>query len=274
MPSHRGPRIAEAIREVVSSAILFDVSDPRVKGVTVLRAEVAPDLRSATVFVSFMGSEGEQKLAMKGIQHASGFLQAKVAARLQTRFTPTLTFQRDDGVKKSIEISRLIDEAIASDRRDRPAGPESRRKTRNSTSPNETRPGWHAARPKDRLRTHRDPHMAAPSKAQLLNEVHTLLKKRYKLDAHGDRPTVFEAIVYGIVHEGSTREQANQVISRFKDDFFDWNEVRVSSIEEIQGVLSGLPDPEARASKSRRFLRQLFERAIAIPGLKSYEFAR
>src|SRR6478735_4250753 len=116
MPSHRGPRIAEAIREVVASAVLFEVSDPRVKGVTVLRAEVSPDLRNATVFVSLMGTEGEQKLALRGLQHASGFLQARVAARLQTRSTPVLSFKLDEGVKKSIEISKLIDEALASDR--------------------------------------------------------------------------------------------------------------------------------------------------------------
>jgi ribosome-binding factor A len=129
MPSHRGPRIAEAIREVVSSAILFELADPRVKGVTVLHAEVSPDLRNAKVYVSLMGTEAEQKLAMKGLQHACGFLQAKVAARLQTRSTPVLSFQKDEGVKKSIEISRLIDEALASDRRNRenaaPRDPES-----------------------------------------------------------------------------------------------------------------------------------------------------
>ena len=119
MPSHRGPRIAEAIREVVAQAILFEVADPRVKGITVLHAEVTPDLRSATVFVSMMGTEAQQKLSMKGLQHACGFLQAKVAARLQTRSTPVLSFKRDEGVKKSIEISRLIDEALASDRKGR-----------------------------------------------------------------------------------------------------------------------------------------------------------
>lgn len=118
MPSHRGPRIAEAIREVVASSILFEIADPRVKGVTVLTAEISPDLRSAVVYVSLMGTEAQQKLAMKGLVHATGFLQAKVAARLQTRSTPILSFKRDEGVKKSIEISRIIDEAIASDRRD------------------------------------------------------------------------------------------------------------------------------------------------------------
>src|SRR5215212_756547 len=116
MPSHRSLRIAEAIREVVSSAILFEVADPRVKSVTVLRVEVAADQRNATVHVSVMGTSGEQELALRGLNHAAGFLQSRVAARLQTRFTPILSFKRDDSVKKSIEISRLIDTALAADR--------------------------------------------------------------------------------------------------------------------------------------------------------------
>jgi ribosome-binding factor A len=120
MPSHRSLRIAEAIREVVSEAVLFEVADPRVKGVTILRAEVTGDLRNATVWVSVMGSESEQKLAMRGLEHAAGFLQSRVAARLQTRFTPALSFKLDQSVKKSIAMSKLIDEAIASDRRAEP----------------------------------------------------------------------------------------------------------------------------------------------------------
>ncbi len=61
MPSHRSLRMAEAIREVVSSAILFEVADPRVHSVTVLRVEVTADLRNATVYVSIMGNETERK---------------------------------------------------------------------------------------------------------------------------------------------------------------------------------------------------------------------
>lgn len=126
MPSHRNLRMAEAIREVVSSAILFEVADPRVRLVTVLSVEVSGDLRNASVHVSVMGTKAEQDLAIQGLRHASGFLQSRVAARLQTRFTPILTFKKDDSVKKSIEISRLIDTAIAADRRvdDEAAGAE------------------------------------------------------------------------------------------------------------------------------------------------------
>ncbi len=107
--------------------------------------------------------------------------------------------------------------------------------------------------------------MASQSKAQFLNEIHTLLKKRYKPKPERGpaRLTVLEAVIYGICHEGTTREQANQSLSRFKDDFFDWNEVRVSSLEEIQNTLAGLPDAELRAQRLRRFLRQLFEKTYA-----------
>lgn len=115
MSSHRATRVAQAVRETVATAILTDMADPRIQGVTVLRAEVTGDLRHATVYVTVMGSEVEQRLALRALQHAAGYLQSKVAARLQTRFTPVLTFKRDDGVKAAVAMSRLIDETRAAD---------------------------------------------------------------------------------------------------------------------------------------------------------------
>jgi ribosome-binding factor A len=117
MPSHRSQRIAEAIREVVSTAVLFELADPRIRAVTVLRADVSGDLRHSTIYVSIMGAQAEQRRAIEGLHHAAGFLQSRVAARLQTRFTPVLSFKLDESVKKSIELSRLIDEAVAADQR-------------------------------------------------------------------------------------------------------------------------------------------------------------
>ncbi|WP_165227169.1 30S ribosome-binding factor RbfA [Aquisphaera insulae] len=124
MPSHRSLRVAEAIREVVASAVLFEAADPRIRGVTVLRAEVAGDLRNATIYVSVMGSPAERKLALAGLKHGTGFFQAKVAARLQTKVTPVLSFKLDDSVKKSVEMGRLIAEAVASDRKSDPDAPD------------------------------------------------------------------------------------------------------------------------------------------------------
>jgi ribosome-binding factor A len=60
-----------------------------------------------------MGTPQEQKLCMHGLQHAAGLIQSKVANRLQTRFTPVINFVVDLGVKNSIEITRLINEALA-----------------------------------------------------------------------------------------------------------------------------------------------------------------
>jgi ribosome-binding factor A len=112
MKPHRLERVAEAIREVAAETILYEMRDPRIKHVTVTRAEVSGDLQHAKVFVSVMGSPQEQKLCMHGLKSAAGFLQSKLADRLQTRFTPIVQFVLDQGVKKSIEITRLINEAL------------------------------------------------------------------------------------------------------------------------------------------------------------------
>jgi len=122
MKSHRLARVSEAIREVASETILFELNDPRVKGVTVTRAEVSGDLQHAKIYVSIMGSESEQKLTLHGLKHATGFIQSKLAKRLQTRFTPMVQFVVDDGVKKSLEMTRLINEALGTDVQSASAG--------------------------------------------------------------------------------------------------------------------------------------------------------
>jgi ribosome-binding factor A len=114
MKPHRLARVAEVIREVASETILFEMQDPRVKGVTVTRVEVSGDLQHAKIYVSLMGTEREQALCMHGLEHAAGFVQSKIGSRLQTRFTPVVRFVLDKGVKNSIEVARLINEALAS----------------------------------------------------------------------------------------------------------------------------------------------------------------
>ena len=126
MKRHRLERVAEVVRETAASTILFNVRDPRVKNVTVTRAEVSADLQHAKVYVSVMGSERQQQLALHGLKHAAGFVQAKLADRLQTRFTPVLTFVLDKGVKNALEVARLIREAQAESAplTDQPGGPD------------------------------------------------------------------------------------------------------------------------------------------------------
>ncbi|MFZ4608402.1 MAG: 30S ribosome-binding factor RbfA [Gemmataceae bacterium] len=113
MKTHRVARIAEVIREVASETILFKMSDPRISMVTVLRADVSGDLQHAKIYVSVMGDEEHQKETLYALNGAAGFVQSQLADRMKTRFLPVLTFVLDQGIKKSLEISKLIQEALA-----------------------------------------------------------------------------------------------------------------------------------------------------------------
>ena len=93
-------------------AILADLKDPRIRDVTVTFVEMSGDLRQATIHVSVMGDETKQQLSLRGLQNAAGYLQSLVAKRIDTRYTPRLEFMLDLGVKRSIEISRILSEVL------------------------------------------------------------------------------------------------------------------------------------------------------------------
>lgn len=112
MSSRRLEKAAAAIREVVSMAILAELKDPRVRDVTVTFVEVSPDLRHAKIHVSVMGDESRQQLTLRGLQSAAGFLQAKIAERIDIRYTPKLNFLLDQGVKRSIAVARILEEVL------------------------------------------------------------------------------------------------------------------------------------------------------------------
>lgn len=121
MVSRRIARLSQAVREVVSSAILFQLRDPRVKNVTVLRVEVASDVRTAKIYVSVMGSEKERALCLHGLNASRGFLQSKIADRIETRYTPVLKFVLDDAVSSKAEEAVRILQELEDERREREA---------------------------------------------------------------------------------------------------------------------------------------------------------
>ena len=55
-------------------------------------------------------------LSLRGLQHARGFLQSKIAERIETRYTPRLRFMVDMGVKRSIEVAEILDRVLAEDK--------------------------------------------------------------------------------------------------------------------------------------------------------------
>lgn len=106
--SRRLLKAAEAIREVVAQSILTDLRDPRVRDVTVIGVEVSPDMREAKVSVSVMGDENQKQLSIRGLQNSAGFLQSKIANRLDTRYTPRLRFELDRGQENAMTVQEIL----------------------------------------------------------------------------------------------------------------------------------------------------------------------
>ncbi len=115
MASRRALKAAQAIREVVGMAILTDLRDPRIQNVTVTRVEVSPDMQNAKVFVSVMGDEAAQNLAVRGLQNSAGYLQQKVSNRVELRYTPRLKFELDLGIKNSIAVEQILKQVLPQD---------------------------------------------------------------------------------------------------------------------------------------------------------------
>ena len=110
MTSRRVLKAAQAIREVVSLAILTELRDPRVENVTVTTVEVTGDMRQARVHVTVMGEDTNSSQVLKGLSSAAGFLQRKIANRIESRYTPKLQFVLDQGQENAREVARILDD--------------------------------------------------------------------------------------------------------------------------------------------------------------------
>ena len=90
-------------------SILVDRTAPD-DGRTQVLVDTSPDLRSARVYVSVLGSEDERERSLQGLQSSHGVLQGKIAGAMRMKRTPTLTFFYDESVDRGARISRLLDE--------------------------------------------------------------------------------------------------------------------------------------------------------------------
>ncbi|GIW80472.1 MAG: hypothetical protein KatS3mg105_2279 [Gemmatales bacterium] len=96
------------------------------------------------------------------------------------------------------------------------------------------------------------------NKQRILNAILTNLKKRYRLEAPESLP-VLEQFIYAICREGATRAQADIAFKKLREQYFDWNEIRVSSTHELEETLADLPKANERAYRLIRFLQEVFE---------------
>src|SRR5437660_8530724 len=96
------------------------------------------------------------------------------------------------------------------------------------------------------------------NKQRLVTQVMSCLSKSKAPPELPGRP-VLEQFIYAVCREGSTREAADNAFKSLQEQFFDWNEVRVSSVRELADALEGVSDAEARAQRIIDFLQEVFE---------------
>jgi ribosome-binding factor A len=112
----RSSRVAEAIRNELSTLLISKVRDPRLLNVHISRVEVPDDLSQARIFFTVMGGKKEIKEAGIGFERAKGFMRSHIAKTLNLRFTPALLFRYDTIVEKVAELDGIFQE-IANERK-------------------------------------------------------------------------------------------------------------------------------------------------------------
>ncbi len=109
--NRRPDRVAEAIREEISTFLAQGVKDPRVRGmVTVTGVDVTRDLRHVKVFVSVLGEDAERADTMAGLAGMAAHLRGHVGRALRLRAAPEIAFKYDPSVTYAARIETLFEQ--------------------------------------------------------------------------------------------------------------------------------------------------------------------
>lgn len=108
MQGKRLDRVGHLIQMELSQLILTRVKDPRLGFVTVTHVDVSPDIRSAAVYYSVMGSVEAKRDSQAVLEKAAGFLQREIGAALKLRYTPRLLFKLDESLDRGMEIDSVL----------------------------------------------------------------------------------------------------------------------------------------------------------------------
>lgn len=103
-------RMQQQILEYLSTLIHDEVKDPRVSRLTsIVRVEVAHDLKFARVYVTTLGTDEERAAALEGLNRAKGFLRTRLAGIMKTRIAPELTFINDTSIEYAAHIQKTLE---------------------------------------------------------------------------------------------------------------------------------------------------------------------
>lgn len=104
----RADRVAQAIQELLSELMLFEVSDPRLAEVYITHVRVDRDLAFANIFVSALEGSERKDEVLEGMERASGFMRSKLARKINLRVFPGLRFHWDPIPENADRIDKLI----------------------------------------------------------------------------------------------------------------------------------------------------------------------
>jgi ribosome-binding factor A len=101
--------LGSTIQQELALIIMRELSDPRLVGMpSITRVKVSPDLSIADVYVTIMGTEGQQTAALNALKHSAGMMRTKLTKVLSLRQAPFLKFHIDEGLKKEIAVLDLL----------------------------------------------------------------------------------------------------------------------------------------------------------------------
>ncbi|MDZ4819180.1 MAG: hypothetical protein SGJ20_09430 [Planctomycetota bacterium] len=101
--------------------------------------------------------------------------------------------------------------------------------------------------------------MANPNRATLITKAHKVLKQHYKPTSETDVRPLMEQLLFAACLENAPYDVAEKVYSRLTQNFFDWNEVRVSTVAELAETMRELPEPSLAAANLKKILQAVFE---------------
>ncbi len=112
--THRKEMMAREFLREISRLVNYEMQDPRMKMITLTKVEPAPDMKTAKVFFSMLGSEHERLAASRALQDARNFIRQQLRQKMKgLRYIPELTFKFDQSIEGAIRISKLIDKVAA-----------------------------------------------------------------------------------------------------------------------------------------------------------------
>ena len=118
--SVKNTRINGEVQRVLAEVIRGEIKDPRICPLTsVVAVEVAPDLKTCKAWISVLGDEEARENTLQGLKSAEGFIKRQLAKIINLRNTPEITFVMDQSIEYGVNMSRKIDEVIASDEENR-----------------------------------------------------------------------------------------------------------------------------------------------------------